>query len=208
MITPSATGRRCKREALPGQERCEVHAEGPPSNDPYYMPKFYRGALRTALAERVAGVLENGQGTQMLDVSEELALVRVAADEVVDLYGQALETEDKGLAQSAAIAVMSAMSDVMKMTETAAKVAAMRQALSGPIASALEEVIQQVTLCAYRAFGDDYRARDFERMLREEILDNIRQVGPAGTNLLPCDDAVLAMDASIPAEPEAEEVAV
>jgi hypothetical protein len=205
MVTPSATGRRCKRECAPGKDRCEVHAEGPPSTDPNYMPRFYKASMRPALAAVVEAQLA-AQPLAHIDTKEELAIARAAADDIVDMYAIAKEAGEQcqpGLLQSCAMASLSAMQDVMKMAETTAKIEHVRAALAGPMAVALEDVVQQLTKCVYQVFGDDHRVKQLEQLLRERVIvPNALGGGPGGTRLLPCDQDVLDMDATIPAAPE------
>lgn len=208
MVTVSATGRRCREEAvIDDPPRCERHCNSRHTNGNRQttMPRFYRETLKGVVADRVMETLEAAPGYQALDTSEELAIARVAAGELIGLFSEAVE--QKKAVEPAAMLALDVVAKVSALAATAAKIDEQRLAVAGSMRAAIELVIARCTRAAYEAFGDDYRVKDFTDALKRDLTlpetlggqGNVLGTGllPDGTNL---DDQVLEMDASVPTE--------
>jgi hypothetical protein len=223
LIASSATGRRCKRESITGPDeepRCERHY-APIVNKS--MSKYYREALRPALAARVERIMEETPGVALTAVHEELAVARMAAEEIVALYGMAkqhdIDQNDGKQGQAtagAAIATVDMMTQITKIAQAAASIDKQRAEVAGSMVQAIELIISRVTKAAFDAFGDDHRVVEFVESLHTEVLEPLGQ-GQAGlralrdeygTPLLPSGESineqVRAMDDMVPAGPDDE----
>lgn len=177
MITNSATGRRCKRESVTGPDdepRCEVHiADKRNGFRGQTMSRFYRQTLKGKLGEQVADILEGMPGAELTKLHEELAIAKVAADQIVTPFALAMElpdvAENMGIKVGTAQQVLDVMSQVADLASSAAKIDIARMQLQGSLRSALELIVSRVTRAAYEAFGDDYRVREFTEALQRDL---------------------------------------
>ena len=216
LITSSATGRRCKRESITGPDelpRCDRHFDFQKRRD---MSRYYREALKPALAEKIQQVMEETPGVALTAVHEELIIAREAAAEIVAMYGAAYEDNIKNgrkgdATAGVAMATVDMMSQVTKIADTAAKIDNVRAQVAGSMAMAIETILGRVTRAAYEAFGDDYRVTEFVENLKADVLatdrkspgaGEIRAIGEVGATMLPngedLNELVLAMDETIP----------
>lgn len=169
-----------------------------------YMTRFYYKTFKPTLAKRVEELLSESLPLDQLKIDEELALIRVTAQDAVELYSNVSEQKpnDVEARLSAGIVMSTAMQNVIKAVDTASKIEEVKQKVAGAFVNSMSAVCTAVMRAAWDAFGDDYRMKIFEDKLKEHLV--IREVpgaeGLDGTTLMPYDDA-LAMDASVPAVP-------
>lgn len=160
------------------------------------MPGWYRDALGPTIAEAI-DQLTCGSASEQLQLFEELALMRHAAQDAVKLYGAAQKaTGDGALAMRAeAAAIMQAqLREVAKICEAAARVDAMAKDKFS--IHAVQLLINQlVRICAQVFKGHDALVKTFERRIREEV--RLPTTDAAGTSLTP-DGVVLEMDSTVP----------
>lgn len=209
MIVPSRTGRRCKRDAVEGSwpPRCQEHIDAKAKKtDPYYVPRYYQDVLRPTLAAQVQRILDEAPAIEAASIDEELAISRRAAMEMVKLFDEAVESKNSDAARTASIGVLQIMEDVTRIAERCARVENIRAAVAGPMTTAIEHLIGKCLRCAWAAFGDDIRVKDFEEALRKDLqlVKALGGTGPGGTSLLPSgqevDATALAMDDTVPNE--------
>lgn len=158
----------------------------------------YSKTLSKALSEAVERHRDTG-----LDLTEELTLTRVAAEDAVTFYDAACLSIEEGVLtgaqadlarQSAGTMMKMALSEVASMAHKAAAVAESRSNMLSGVA--LSNVLAQVIEAAHRVLGDE--GADKAKALAAEIR-KIRAPNSAaiGTTLTP-DADVLAMDDTIP----------
>jgi hypothetical protein len=170
------------------------------------MPLFYSSRLTKTLEARLVEM--EGHENDELQLREELHLTRVAAGEVVERFGQALElkelaNDDATKAKAADLVELagSAMCDVLKDVQEACLNATKVEALMAGKFSprTMRTIIAQIVKIAWLCCGEEHQdiAERMERMIHEEIkVDE----GSTGTFLTP-DKDVLDMDATIPNAP-------
>ena len=193
------TGKRCKRWALIGARTCQFHGGRTAQNRVVptdHLPMFYAKVLNKTITEIVEQQLESDPAEQV-GVFEELALVRVHAQQAVALYNAATEGDE--VKSETVMAAGSLMVDVLQTVADFAKTASTissQQAGKFSIHN-LRHVINQIVRIAYDVFGEKYDvlAKEFERQVRERI----RMPNEVdGTHLTP-DLDVTEMDDMIPA---------
>lgn len=199
--------RRCQRWAITGSDHCQFHgghrAQSAVSRT-RLLPVFYKYNLCKTLEEAVqeaTGV----DPSEQLGLFEELALMRVAANEAVQLYGIAMmvqasdETPQAKVDQlriNAAELMKGALREVANMCEAAARV----NGVSADKFSIhnLNYVVHQMVSIAYDVFGPEHEdlAQAFEERLQKHV-KLAKQTG--GTQITPDADVIL-MDETIPKE--------
>jgi hypothetical protein len=164
------------------------------------MSKYYTKTFRPAVAERVADILKDKMSVDHLDLTEELALLRVLADDVGQQYAKANEISDEAKREDAmviaGIAFSSMLERVSKMAEAASRVQDAKVKIQGAFATVMASVINVVVGAAWEVFGDDYKVREFDRVIRAK-LEEKKVPGYDGTDLTP-DMDVTSMDDTIP----------
>lgn len=209
-------GVRCRRWATTGSNLCARHGgrkngrggwgtgnsiNAQASNIVNKLPVFYSKVLgktlHNALKECVAS-----PDAELMNVRDELMLIRAAAMESVALYG-ALCDNDKStpeLRNTAAQMMVSALKDVV---DVAGKMAQIDSRGSDKIS--LQNIIlvsNQIVRCAHEVFGDDDpRVVAFQQMIEKHVRVPREDVG---TSLTP-DMDVREMDATIPREETSNE---
>jgi hypothetical protein len=169
------------------------------------MPNFYSRHLTKSLAEVLREALDQNPQEQ-LQLYEELALLRDLAGQSVAYYAIAKDNfanansetdanNKRGILFAAGELMRDHLNDVVKVCDTAAKVAA--QGKDTVMLSQLHYFVEQVTRCAYEAFGDDPRREKFKQMLEAKVRLPQVDVNGNGTRLTPDMDA-LAMDSTVP----------
>jgi hypothetical protein len=165
------------------------------------MPKFYGKYVTKTLGDMLDQCLEQNPKDQ-LQLFEEVALIRDVAGQAVALYSAAKELADahpgdakkRDLLMQAGEVMKMQISEVVKTCEAASRVA---NAASDKVSiHQLHFFVEQVTRCAYEAFGNDPRAEDF----RQRMLTQVRlpvDAGSTGTCVTP-DMDVMGMDGSVP----------
>lgn len=134
------------------------------------MSRFYRETMKGALGESVAQMLNDTPGTAMTVLHEELAIARVAAQQILEPFGMALDTEAPVEVRAGlGVSVMDAMQKVADLANAASRIDVARHALQGSLVQALELIVSRVTRAAYEAFGDDYKVKDFVDALRRDL---------------------------------------
>lgn len=193
-----ATKKRCRRWALKNKRFCAFHG-GRHSSRPVridHLPKFYSSQLSDTLAERVQEML-SGAPAEQLRLYEELALVRLTAQDAVQLYDIAhKEGADIEARMTAGVILREILGDVVKTCEAAAKVeATARDKVS---VHNLQFILNQVVRIAYELFEPDNHelAVEFEKSIRVNVRmpDEIQ-----GTSVTP-DMDVNEMDLSVPGD--------
>jgi hypothetical protein len=220
MVTVSLTGRRCFKEAAPDTDppRCERHLainmlekgvgcvrrndSADPRLSELYMTRFYYRTLKPTLAARVTSMLEESAPLEMLGTAEELALIRIAANDAVKMYEDVVESGAQGQALLSAGALMSEqLKEVVRVAATTASIEETKQKIAGGFAHLVENVIVSIMRSCAEVFGDDYRVGELEKKIREHIQVRFDRNGASsgvdGTLLTP-DMDVLAMDETVP----------
>jgi len=164
------------------------------------MSRYYLKCLRPTLAAALETALAESPLDQ-LDLSEELALIRVAAGDAVAQYAKVSELtgEDAKTAEMKLMMgqmMISRLQDVAKMAEAAGSNAELKVRLQGAFAQVMTSVITSIAHAAWEVFGDDYRVKDFEELIRTKL--EARGAGVEGTEITP-DRDVIEMDETIPA---------
>jgi hypothetical protein len=156
-----------------------------------HLPRFYSKHLTKTLQEAVEDAL-GATPREQLNLYEELAVMRATCGDLCKLY-DACENKPESRA-AVGEALRSALQDVVKVCESAARVEGMaKDKLS---IHNLSYVIAQVVRLAHDCFGDDERAKKFEEMIRLEVrLPDETQ----GTLMTP-DQDVGEMDDTVPKE--------
>lgn len=207
MVTASLTGRRCKYDAEPDTDppRCIDHLYNSErtGHRGHYLPRFYTKALRPTLAARVEEAVAEMPPVTQLDVSAELTMIRLVAEDSVRQYADAHELTDEGKREAAKIMMgemmLARMKEVMSACDTAAKISEVKLRVQGAFVDVMGAVITSVLKAAWQVFGDDVKVAEFERVLREHL--EVRSVpGYDGTELTP-DQDVIGMDDTVPKEP-------
>lgn len=197
---------RCWKIARRGTLYCARCAKASAEVRSWHLPTFYRTHLSHTLTQALALVAENDQ--QALELREELRLIRVAADQSVTLYGEALDVraiavdeETKKKAQQvvddAAAAMKAALRDVSDHVLTAAKVESLSKDVFSP--AAVRQLVDQIVRIAYEACGEEHTAiaERFNEMIRRDL--RLLAGDPRGTSITP-DQDVLEMDRTVPHE--------
>jgi hypothetical protein len=181
----------------------------------YYQNKI--GPKFTALLKEM-----KDNSPDLFDVSEEINQIRAAHCEVeMKLFSTVLENAEKLGNQApdalriAASMLQNSADNVIRSIERAARIQAQTAEKMSPMA--MEQTVKQICQFVYRAFdapgivpGDSLevqqqkqeahrRIQHFDRMLNDEL--QLPTLKSLGTSITP-DQQVLAMDASIPSEPE------
>lgn len=169
------------------------------------MSRFYLHSMRPVLARQVQEMMDSVAPEQLTAVHEELAVARVAAGKVVEMFGVTLEGEAADeVAVPVAIQTVDMMQQVTKIAQAAAQIDNARAQLRGAMVVALENMVQRIAQAAYRAFGNDHRVVEFVEDMREQLQLEAEQGGVQGTTLLPSGEDVreqaLAMDQTVPME--------
>lgn len=223
MRTTSLKGVRCPKPADPGTDppRCTRHwsinmmdkgggvarrhdATHPLLNE-VYMTRFYGRTLQPKLKARLGEVLNDLAPMEQLGCLEELALIRDAAANSVELYSKMVEEGVNAEKLISAGAIMtSQLQEVIKSANTAASIEDVKQKLCGAFAHLVEACATSVTRALWEVYGDDCRIAEVEKKLREHLFVRIdrreNSLGFEGTMLTP-DQDVLLMDATIPKGP-------
>lgn len=196
---------RCWKVARRGSRYCE-RCECDPTVRTDYLPSFYRTHLSQSLSQALTAVAENDE--RALELREELKLMRVAADESVVMYGQALDMranvpegdevlkkQAQGVVDDAAAAMKAALRDVSDQVLTAAKVESLSAEVFSP--AAVRQLVDQIVRIAYEACGDEHQdvAERFNEMIRRDL--RLLAGEPRGTSITP-DADVREMDESVP----------
>ena len=158
-----------------------------------------------------------------LDVSDEVAHIRVTHEQNIAVYNAVFEAQDElGDKKDEALRLAGSMlassaDEVIRAVEKAARIQVSMVDKVSPLA--LETTVRQISQFVFRAFdmpdiqpGDDIetqqrkieakvRIQKFNRMMTEELC--LPTMKSLGTTITP-DQQVLAMDASIPSEPDDE----
>jgi hypothetical protein len=170
------------------------------------MPRFYGKYLTRTLSEALEESTSISPAEQ-LQLYDELALIRDAAGQAVQMYALAREAleQNKDAAKTSALQqiVMQAsllmrdhLSEVVKVCESAARIE--QQAKDKISIHQLHFFINQIVRCAYDAFdGSIEHAQTFENYVRNHI--RLPASGENGTALTP-DMDVQAMDDTVPHE--------
>lgn len=137
---------------------------------------YYRQVFGPVLQKRFDSFVGSGD---MLDLYDELALLRSTAMDAVSIYSAAIESADPAAALQAGQFVSAAMQNVAKMVESIAKLEVMR----GNIITkdALNVIARQITQASFEAFGDsDPRVQVFLSSLENIIEDPtaVKRVSP------------------------------
>lgn len=153
---------------------------------------FYSGQLKESLAAAITDAIVSNAGDDPLesfDLTEELAITRVASLEAVKALEDAREQRDIAIAQGdqdlikqtteqcaiTAAMAQQAMSQNAKVADTGVKVAAARINLNLGITEALQRVISELTQCAAHIFGDDPRVQELETLIRNRLQTPVHQ---------------------------------
>lgn len=195
MITPSATGRRCRKEALEDHDRCETHLTRRFTN-PRHLPKFYMSMLRPTLAAAVKQHIEQAAPADVMSLTEELALIRQGSTHAVEVYQKALEANAGHDVLVAAATIMSAaLEDVSKMVEKMCRVEELKARVNASLTASMQSYLSLVLHAIHDTLGDDYRVKELEEKIRGmlEAPDTAK-----GTLITPADSAVASMDDTIP----------
>ncbi len=207
MVQSSLTGRRCKYEAEPDTDppRCSQHLHTDERRGPngYHMSRYYLKCLRPTLAAKLEEAVDSLGSLDALDLTEELALIRVAAGDAVEQYAKAQEisgddAKSTELKMITGQMMISRLQDVAKMCEAAGSSAELKVRLQTAFASVMTSVITSIAHAAWEVFGDDYRVKDFEELIRTKL--EARGHGVEGTEITP-DRDVIEMDETIPDAP-------
>lgn len=200
--TSRLTGEQCKRWALRGVTRCQRHGGRMQQKAQQghgrveYMPGWYRDALGPTIAEAL-DKLTCGSASEQLQLFEELALMRHAAQDAVKLYAAAQRvTGDNALSvRTEAAAIMQAqLREVAKICESAARVDAMAKDKFSIHAVQLL-INQMVRICAQVFKDHEDLVKTFERRIREEV--KLPTSDAVGTSITP-DAEVREMDSTVP----------
>jgi hypothetical protein len=217
MVTSSLSGRQCKYDAEPetvdaGRPRCVQHlytnerrgAEG------HHMSRYYLKTLRPALAVAMEQAMEAMETPLAhLDLSEEVALMRLAAKDGVEAYAQALEDAAKQptnspkameLKLSAGVIMAEKLKDVQRMVEGAAGIEKVKAEVMDLFSQVMAAVITSVSHAAWEIWGDDIKVKEFTELLKQK-LERRQVTGITGTEVTP-DMDVQEMDDTVPREPE------
>lgn len=159
------------------------------------MPRSYIYEMRPALAELVEKQLAQGEVLDQLGLDEELALVRIAANDFIKLYGAARDAGSVKPETLAACgqAMTAAIKEVVDVAESAGRLSELRSRLKNGLAPVFEQVVTAVTHAAYETWGTDIKVGEFTAKIRERL----KTFSVAGTLVTP-DQDVSEMDASVP----------
>ena len=168
-------GERCKCARRNGYDLCSWHVRwvariSRPKFENYKqrsakvaasMPKFYSQYVTKTLGEMLDKCLELNPHDQ-LQLYEELALIRDVAGQSVAMYSAAKDIPDTNPKKSELVAQAAELmklqiSEVVKTCEAASRVAS--NARDKVSIHQLHFFVDQVSRCAYEAFGDDPRER-------------------------------------------------
>jgi len=179
---------------------------------------FYQGVIGPKLKAVIDRIKS---APDFLDVSEEVAHVRVVHEQNVAVYDAVFENQDQlGDKRDEALRLAgsllnSSADDVIRAVEKAARIQVAMVDKVSPFA--LEATVRQISQFVFRAFdmpdiqpGDDIetqklkveaklRLQKFNRMMSDELC--LPTMKSLGTTITP-DQQVLAMDASIPSGPD------
>ena len=165
------------------------------------MSKFYTKTLRGTVLERVESMIQEKLPVEQLDLTEELALLRVVADDVGEQYAKASMLPEGEKKDALIIGVGQHLAEsierVVKVCESSAKVQEARQKIKGAFAGVMADVVQTITKAAWETFHDDFKVKEFEQRLRE-VLSVADVQGAVGTSSTP-DQDVAEMDSMVPA---------
>lgn len=195
---------RCWKVTRRGSLYCAKCSKDGAEVRSWHLPTFYRTHLSRTLSDALSLVAENEQ--QALELREELRLLRVAADESVVMYGQALDMREmspdedtrkkaQGVVDEAAAVMKANLKDVSDHVLTAAKVEALSQDVFSP--AAVRQLVDQIVRIAYSACGDEHQdiAERFSDMIRSDL--KLLAGDSRGTTLTP-DADVREMDQTVP----------
>ncbi len=195
-------GLQCRRWRLKGYEYCEVHRKGGHTikRKVDKLPVLYRYKLRETLQDKVS-VLMGENPREALNLFEELALTRIAANQSVMLFDKAhdIENGEKRVEAVAACAAMMSecLKSVQSMCESAARIES--QGKDKYSIHSIKVIVDQVVLICHRVFKD-YPELVLE--FQEAIKQHVRLPDESnGTSITP-DQDVLDMDSTIPKGPD------
>jgi hypothetical protein len=151
---------------------------------------FYSRVLNKTLQQAVEDSLGQGPEEQVA-IFEELSLMRLAALDAVKLFSASQESKNVETRQAAAVLMRSAIHEVVKTAEAAARV----NSLASDKVSVhnIKHVAAQITRIAHECMDLD-QAKQFERLVRQRVKV---QSTPEGVHTTP-DMDVAEMDASVP----------
>lgn len=220
-VTGSGIGTRCKRWALKRATKCKRHG-GTMQQRSYGkittpkmvgcgirgLPMFYGKVLGKTLSEKLKELVEKPNHEQ-LDLREEIALAKISAADMVQLYdGVSVlleqETDDARRSQLAQAKITTGaqmrmvLGDVVDMCDKVTRVeAGMKDKVT---IQNIVIIVNQITRIAYEVFGDNdmQKCFEFERRIKEQV--RLPSEGPEGTTITP-DQDVLEMDDTVPAAP-------
>lgn len=204
-------GVQCWQFALRGSDYCRFHG-GKRSKSTRLHPigademalKFYGKRLGPKLTAYVEEMLAQPHNEQ-LRLNEELALMRVCAGDALSLYSAANELPENvknrnEMIANAATIMQASLEQVVKTCEIAARIDAMAKDKFS--VHTLQDVVSQLTKLVHDCFAHDEAALLlFDSRLNAEL--RLPKTTADGTLLTP-DMDVMAMDSTIPREPESE----
>lgn len=204
MVTASLKGRRCRYEAEDDSDppRCSQHmySADHKGHRGRYLSRFYLKQLRPTLAAKIEEVVSEMGSLDNLDLTEELALMRVTAGDAVEEYAKVLELAPGDKATELKLLTGQMMSSKLReVADMAAKAGDMQELktrLSGAFSGAMASVISAIAHAAWETWGDDYRVKEFEELIRTKLA--VKGIEAEGTSLTP-DRDVIMMDETVPA---------
>src|SRR6185437_2966061 len=211
MVTSSLKGRRCRYESEadsdPPRSSQHMYSADHKGHRGRYMSRFYLKSLRPTLAAKMEEVVEEMGSLDNLDLTEELSPMRITAGDAVAEYAKVLEmpvtpeTEAKITEMKLLTGQMmsSKLREVADMAGKAGDIQELKTRLNGAFAQAMTSVISAIAHSAWEVWGDEYRVKEFEELIRTKL--SVKGIDVEGTSLTPYRDA-LAMDETIPSNPE------
>jgi hypothetical protein len=182
-------GLRCERWALKSKKYCQFHGGRKRGKEKDWLVRvagFYRRSLTKALNDAVQESLEQ-KPDDVLNLFQELALTREAAQLSVRMYGAALETDKQESILIAAELMAMHLQRVAEMCKAAASLhTEQREKFS---VHDLNYIIEQIIRISYDTFKDHELVNHFALRLRNEI-----QISKAQATTITPDQEVLEMD--------------
>lgn len=157
-----------------------------------YLPNLYRRHISQTLAQSVEHFLEHDP-IEQVSLWEELALMRVHAEQLVKIYDVAIASKNTSAITKAGYALQEALNEVRDMC--IALVSIRKSVAESFTVMELQAVIGQLTRLLYQACGDDHEdiACRFEELVRTKL--QVKFETKPGTDVTP---DVIEMDETIP----------
>jgi hypothetical protein len=182
-------GLRCERWALKSKKYCQFHGGRKRGYEKDWLVRvagFYRRSLTKALEDAVQESLAQ-KPDDVLNLFQELALTREAAQLSVRMYGAALETNKQESILIAAELMAMHLQKVAEMCKAAAALhTEQREKFS---VHDLNYIVEQIIRISYDTFKEHELVNHFALRLRREI-----QISKAQATTITPDQEVLEMD--------------